>query len=190
MKSLLLKIFSTIVLNTLRISYIGENYRNHKAIFIFWHGKMFCGWWLFKDSKPGAMISKSKDGELLAGLLHSWGYKIYRGSSSSEGKLALEKIVNDISEISKVVITPDGPRGPAKEIKNGVLSLALKSGLPIIPVRINYHFRKKLKSWDSFEIPFPFSKCDVTFGEPVFYNEFITETELELFKKSLADKMS
>ena len=176
-------------MKSLRISYTGAALRDNKAIFIFWHGKMLLGWWLFRNQNPGAMISKSKDGELLSNLLISWGYKLYRGSSSSDGKLALEEIVKDISAIDKIVITPDGPRGPAKQFKNGVLSLALKTGIPIIPVKINLHSKKILSSWDGFEIPYPFSTCDVTFGEPVYYNEYLSGDKLNSFMKVLEEKM-
>lgn len=189
MKSFLLKILSGILLPTLRITFNGEEHKNTKAVYIFWHGKMFCGWWIFRHSNSGALISKSKDGELLASLLDSWGFKLFRGSSSSEGKLALESIVDNISDLSKVVITPDGPRGPARKLKNGVLSLSLKTGLPIVPVKIYYKSKKTLKSWDSFEIPYPFSRVEITFGEPISYEKFLTGPELDAYKFSLEEQM-
>ena len=73
---------------------------------------MLLGWWLFRDKNFSALVSQSKDGEILTNILNSWGYNVMRGSSSKGGKKALEELIS-VSLKSSVVMTPDGPRGPA-----------------------------------------------------------------------------
>ena len=117
----------------------------------------------------------------------------------AEADLQIQKSVFDInlfSELSaknnkSVVITPDGPRGPLFAVKNGALIVSKECHIPIIPVRINYANKFVLsKSWDKFEIPYPFTKCDVHFGNQYFYNEFLEEKELADFKNILSNEMS
>jgi len=178
-----------ILIMTLRIECSGFPEENNRSVYIFWHSKMLLGWWLFKNKNFTALVSQSKDGEILSNVLKSWGYKVLRGSSSKGGKEALDELI-DSAKLNSVVITPDGPRGPAEMIKNGALIISNKNSIPIVPVRIIYKNKKILsKSWDRFEIPYPFSKCEVEFGEGVLYPEYLEDMELENFRKSLSQKM-
>jgi len=178
-------------IKTLRIKIHNRDKHDQKAVYIFWHSKMILGWWLFRDRKFAALVSQSKDGEILTRLLNKWGYNTFRGSSSKGGKEALAELNSTIQTAStSAVITPDGPRGPALQIKNGALILAKENNIPIIPLKITYYKKKILiKSWDKFELPLPFSKCDVTFGEKHYYNEFLEKDKLAEFKQRLSDQM-
>lgn len=150
---------------------------------------MLIGWKLFRNKRYIALVSQSKDGQILSSILSKWKYQVIRGSSSKGGKEAIESIVEN-SENIPVVLTPDGPRGPTQEIKNGALILSNKTGLPIIPVKITYAKKKILvKSWDKFEIPLPFSKCVVEFGNEYSYNEYLPDNELTEFKNLLKQQM-
>ncbi|MBS1492013.1 MAG: lysophospholipid acyltransferase family protein [Bacteroidetes bacterium] len=178
-----------VLVSTLRVEITNESALNKQAVFIFWHSQMLLGWSLFKNKKSCALVSQSKDGEILSTLLKKWNYKVSRGSSSKGGKEAL----NDLFEVAKdgynIVITPDGPRGPLKEIKNGALIVSHECKIPVIPVKINYSSKKILKSWDKFEIPYPFSKCNVKFGKEYKYDEYLDEARLTEFKKQLASEL-
>jgi len=177
-------------LMTVRVKISSNNIADKAAIFILWHNKMLIGWRLFKGKKYLALVSQSKDGEILNTLLERWKYNVIRGSGSKGGKEALEEIISNHREYRSVVITPDGPRGPAGEIKNGALMISNKTGLPIIPVSITYSRSKILsKSWDKFEIPLPFSKCEVRFGDEFHYGEYLPEPKLTEFKETLAKQM-
>ena len=163
---------------------------NKNAVYIFWHSQMLAGWFLFRKNKSAALVSKSKDGEILSNLLSKWDYKVIRGSSSKGGKEALAELINYGKKNYSIVITPDGPRGPANEIKNGALIAANDCKIPIIPIRIEYKSKKiLLKSWDKFQIPYPFSKCTVTFGNEYFYNQYLDETDLKEFKNKLKSEL-
>lgn len=150
---------------------------------------MLIGWNLFKNKGYSALVSQSKDGQILSNILYKWNYDIVRGSSSKGGKEAIDTIINS-KNVNSIVITPDGPRGPSMEIKNGPLILSNKTSLPIIPVKVNYLNKRVLKkSWDKFEVPLPFSKCIISFGDEFFYKEYLPEDELKMFKNSLKAQM-
>lgn len=186
----LLPLLIKILVSTLRIKIGNANALSKKAVFIFWHSQMLAGWSLFKNNKTYALVSQSKDGEILSTLLEKWNYQVSRGSSSKGGKEALKDLTEAAKDGYSIVITPDGPRGPAMKIKNGALIISHETGIPIIPVKVNYSSKKILsKSWDKFEIPYPFSKCEVTFGNEYFYTEYLEKEKLTEFKNKLASEL-
>ncbi|MBS1518927.1 MAG: DUF374 domain-containing protein [Bacteroidetes bacterium] len=186
----LLPLIINLYIKTLRIKLINPPPENKNCIFIFWHSKMLAGWWLLKDKNPAALVSRSKDGDILNNILMKWNYKVVRGSSSSGAKEALQMLCDLVNEGFSAVITPDGPRGPALKIKNGPLVISFKCGVPVIPVSIDYSIKKVLsKSWDKFEIPVPFSVCTVKFGSEYLYEEYLEENELEALKSEISSEM-
>ena len=185
-----LPLLINLLIKTLRIKIHNKPSEDKKYIFIFWHSQMLLGWWLFKDRKAAALVSKSKDGDILNRVLLKWNYKVIRGSSSKGGKEAIDIISGIVNKNNSAVLTPDGPRGPAREIKNGALIISNRCGVPVIPVKIIFHSKKVLaKSWDKFEIPFPFSKCEVNFGNEYYYGKYLPENELNELKKAISNDM-
>jgi lysophospholipid acyltransferase (LPLAT)-like uncharacterized protein len=177
-------------IHTLSLEYVNKPDDFLNKIFVFWHSKMYIGWWLFRKMNFFAMVSKSKDGEILSNVLKKWKYELIRGSSSRDGKEALNMLIQKFSDNKSAVITPDGPRGPVNEFKNGPLILSMKKDIPVIPVQISYNKKHIFnKSWDKFEIPFPFSKCQITFGEEFRYKEFLPEQELSEFRKRICSQL-
>lgn len=160
------------------------------AIFTFWHGKMVAGWLLAKSLLPDkqlqAVVSLSKDGRILSDALEQFDYTLIRGSSSKgadEVKLAMQKA---ISKEQIIVLTPDGPRGPVNQFKYGTLRIASTNNYQLIFAEINYTKAWKLKSWDKFEIPRPFSKTTVKL-HTIDLPDFISEEELRIYTKKLSD---
>lgn len=134
----------------------------------FWHGTMIAPWHSFRGRNCAGMISRSKDGEMLAVLLKKWKYKVIRGSSSKGGKEALAAIVDTLKSGLSVGLTPDGPRGPAHEFKPGAVVAAMRAGAPLILLGAAYRKKIRLKSWDAFEIPYPFTRARLVFSEPIY----------------------
>lgn len=177
-------------LKTIKLNVHNRPDESKNFIFIFWHSKMLTGWYLFRGKGYAALVSKSKDGEILSNILTKWKYKTIRGSSSKGGREALLELKEKLNNNNSSVLTPDGPRGPSNEIKNGALILSFETGVPIIPVKMVN--RKKIilkKSWDKFEIPLPFSRCDVYFGNEHTYNKYLNDDELKNFKYKLSLEM-
>lgn len=155
---------------TVRWTYIGSSIRldNTPCIISSWHARLLLTPLLLGKWQGPLIISDHRDGELISAVFSSFGLEASRGSSSTGGARALLQVIRMAKAGHSPGITPDGPRGPAQVVKDGVAQIALKSGLPIVPVcyATNRHWR--LSSWDKFYIPKPFSKGIVVVGEPLY----------------------
>ena len=142
---------------------------NQPVIFCLWHNRLAISMLVHRrhPRKLAALVSASKDGALLAAVLGRFGVEQVRGSSSRRGPQALLELTSHARRGYDLAITPDGPRGPRYTVQNGVIALAQLTGLPIIPVTCNTRRKLCLKSWDRFQIPFPFSHCELILDEPI-----------------------
>ena len=162
-------------------------------ILALWHHDLFAliSYGLKLRWPLATIVSDSKDGEIITQVLQRVGFVTARGSSTRGGLKAVVRALRLIKEGHRsLAITIDGPRGPRHEPKEGVLYMAAKSGTPIMPVaasvRGKYEFSK---SWDRFQMPFPFSSIRVAAGEPYFIEGDLTEDRLATEKARLHDKM-
>ena len=108
-----------------------------------------------------AIVSASRDGAFLTGILEYFKVQPVRGSSSRRGPQALLELTTWAERGYDLAITPDGPRGPRYVVQDGVISLAQLTGLPIVPVSYYVNWKIRVKSWDRFQIPLPFSLCEM-----------------------------
>lgn len=167
----------TVLLNTCKIKiHRDESFKKlietkQNFVVAFWHGKMMIGWYLHKNSNCAALVSKSKDGNILAHVLTRWNYKVVRGSSHVGGNEALSTITDLIKQNYSMVITPDGPTGPVYKMKAGAVIAAKRTEVPLILVGICSKRKINLKSWDKFEIPLPFSRIEVVYSEPIYIDK-------------------
>lgn len=136
-------------------------------IVAFWHGTMLYPWYHHRNNFMLGLTSYSKDGDLLAKILKKWDYKVLRGSSSKGGDVALGIMVDFAKNEGSVAITPDGPRGPKKEFKAGAVVASKKSDVPLFLLGVWYSKKIILNSWDSFEVPLPFSTVRLIYSEPI-----------------------
>lgn len=148
---------------------IVKNPPSGPMIFLFWHNRLLMTPYLIRKFLPHrhvcGLVSASRDGEVLDRTLARFGIKAARGSSSRQGARALRQLYEAIEEGSDVAVTPDGPRGPMYEMHPGVVSLACNTRSPLVPVGIKFSSAWRLKSWDRFYIPKPFSRVTVEVGE-------------------------
>lgn len=149
------------------------------AIIVFWHGLMLPVWKFFSKNKPYAVVSLSKDGQLLSDLLIKWHYSLIRGSSSKEGKKVLEEL-SEVAKSNYVLVTPDGPRGPLGKFKVGAIVASHRSTTPIYLVAIKIHLGKTfVKSWDKFRLPLPFSKITISISQAELIPQNASREEIE-----------
>ncbi|HPN37043.1 MAG TPA: lysophospholipid acyltransferase family protein [Melioribacteraceae bacterium] len=147
-------------------------------VIAFWHGTMLANWYVNKNKNIVALVSPSKDGELLSNILNKWGYKLQRGSSNKSGKESLDILIELAKQNNTIALTPDGPKGPEKEFKAGAVIIAKKSNLPLILVGVkNKNLYRFKKSWDKFEFPKPFSEIVLNYSEPIMVNSDISYNE-------------
>jgi lysophospholipid acyltransferase (LPLAT)-like uncharacterized protein len=154
-------------------NYIGALWHNRLLIFPLVLRRFF-------PNRPGAaLISASRDGDLLTDAIHRFGYDVVRGSSSRLGASAILQLTEELASGRDVVITPDGPRGPAYELGPGIVFLAQKSGASVLPMNLEYSGCWRLGSWDRFIIPRPFSKVRVLISQPLRVKSITNAHEFE-----------
>ena len=137
-------------------------------IIVLWHDRLFVSGLVARRhfSRPiNALISTSKDGGWLVAFFRLMGLKAVRGSSSKRGAAALMTLTRVVRAGEHAGITPDGPKGPARVCKTGVVGLAKLTGRPIILMGLDYSRCWRLRNWDRFALPLPFSRVDVTFED-------------------------
>lgn len=139
--------------------------------------------------RGAALISASRDGAWIAELVNKVGFDAVRGSSSRQGVTAVLQMAEILASGRDVVISPDGPRGPAYRLGSGVIFLAQKSGAPVIPINLEYSSYWRLKSWDRFFLPRPFARVRVIFGEPYQVGATDTDEAFETERVRLQDAM-
>lgn len=136
------------------------------VIWVLWHNRLLIipiiYERLYRQRKGAALISRSKDGALLARCIERFGGVAVRGSSSRGGAAALAEMKRKIEEGYDAYITPDGPRGPRYSLAPGVIWLAQASHAPLLHMNMECSRCWRLGRWDGFVIPKPFSKIDVT----------------------------
>lgn len=135
-------------------------------IWALWHNRVCIQPYFYNKFFPGrygtAMTSASGDGGLLARVLIHFHIEAARGSSSRRGAEALILTIKRLRQGHDICIIPDGPRGPRYSFAPGSIRLAMKSGVPILPLHYAFSSAWRLKSWDAFIIPKPFSRVDIT----------------------------
>ena len=148
-------------------------------IYCSWHSRLFYWGRLGKDTGTIALISASKDGEIISKILCKVGIYSIRGSSSRGGQEALRQAVELLNNNGKIYITGDGPRGPRHELKAGPIRMAQLTGRPIFPLSWSVTRGCFLPSWDRFLVPFPKSKIVIVLKDPLFIPAEMTEDEFE-----------
>ncbi|HEX4638975.1 MAG TPA: lysophospholipid acyltransferase family protein [Chthoniobacterales bacterium] len=158
-----------------------------------WHNRLLLISVVLKKyfpQRPGAgLISASRDGDLIADVTKRFGFDVVRGSSSRMGASALRELGEVLASGRDVLITPDGPRGPVYELGPGIIYLAQKTGAPVVPVNLEYSSCWRVKSWDRFIIPKPFSKVRCVIGAPQQIRSTSTDEEFEQERLRLQNVM-
>lgn len=174
---------------TLRVTFInGEEERRWRKegamVYAIWHQGVLFAPYLWRWRKGWLLASASRDGEWVAGIIHRFGNITVRGSSSRGGRVAIQKMVEQLKAGVSGGIIPDAPKGPVRVSKPGILVVAQRAGVRIIPTQFGFERCKRLKSWDRTVIPMPFSRAVVKFGEPFLVDPSL---EGEAFDRRLAE---
>lgn len=135
-------------------------------IFLLWHEALLPLLWQHRGQGIAIVVSEARDGRYLAELAVRLGYRIVRGSSTRGATRALLGAVRELEAGHPVAFTPDGPRGPRRELKAGVVAAAQRGGGIIVPLHAAADRAWRLSSWDRFMIPKPVSRVIITYGEP------------------------
>lgn len=174
---------------TLRLRVLGESEILEQIeggrIVAGWHGRTFLaalrwrgkGWW--------ALVSRSRDGEMQNRIFRRFGFRIVRGSTGRGGARAAVECARLLEKGETFVFTPDGPRGPSREVQQGVLWLAKRSGAAIIPGGAAARPCWFARSWDRYMIPKPFAHAVIVLGKPLRVPSDADEDEMRRLAQEL-----
>ena len=164
-----------------------------QVIYCIWHNrlalsmKLYSNYGLRHHQAAGlaGLVSASRDGAFFAAIIERFGIQPVRGSSSRRGGQALLELTTWAERGYDLAITPDGPRGPRYVVQDGAMALAQVTGLPIVPASYHLQWKIQLKSWDRFQIPLPFSRCEIIIGQVMRVPREASDTERESLRQQL-----
>jgi len=137
---------------------------DRQHVCVCWHNELLMSPQAYREvhkhNRASAIISSHSDGSILANVLGYLNIRPLRGSSKKGAREVLLKAFKSIKSGEEVLITPDGPRGPVYSMSDGAIGIALKSKLPIFIMNYKVDRYWRVKSWDKFIIPKPFSKME------------------------------
>ena len=165
---------------------VGGEEKMPPVIYVLWHNRIFVvppAWVKLSRGRRECVVltSASHDGDMVAHAMSVFGLGAVRGSSSRRAVAALVGMKRALRQGNDICLTPDGPRGPRYRVQAGAIKLAESSGAPLVPIHVRFGAAWRLKTWDRFVIPLPFSWVQVTFCKPVHYERGM---EAEAFEEA------
>ena len=159
-----------------------------KYIFAFWHDGLLAP--LVIRTKVRVLISEHADGELIAQVCRHLGFGVIRGSSARGGLRALLEMIRTAHEPAHLGITPDGPRGPRRELQAGTIMVASQTGIPVLPFGVGFSRAWRAPSWDRFAVPRPFSTLVGVVGEPIHIPPNLAKEDLRRWQSLVQDRLN
>ncbi len=135
-------------------------------IYLLWHEALIPLLWRHRQQQVTIVVSEAREGQYLSDYATRIGYQLLQGSSTRGGARALLGAIRALDDGCTVAITPDGPRGPRREIKPGVVHAAQRSGAMIMPLHASSRSAWLARSWDQMFLPKPFAEVHLGYGEP------------------------
>ncbi len=165
------------------------SHKGERIIIAFWHGRLLLMPFGYPGTPVAILISQHRDGEYITRIAERLGFAVERGSATRGGARAFRQLVHRLKSGCNVVITPDGPKGPAGRVKSGVIELSRLSGMPILPIAFSAWPRIQLASWDRFIIPYPFARGAYVWGPPLYVPPDLTKDQAEAYQSQLAERL-
>jgi lysophospholipid acyltransferase (LPLAT)-like uncharacterized protein len=163
--------------------------RGERCIYAFWHARLLP--LVFAERHRGAavLVSRSRDGELIARIIERLGYTTARGSSSRGGREGLLEMLSWAERGRLLAVTPDGPRGPAEVVKPGLVWLASHTGRPVVPAAAAADRAWVARSWDRFRVPLPFARIEIAYGPPIEVPAGLEDEGVEAWRRRIEESL-
>jgi lysophospholipid acyltransferase (LPLAT)-like uncharacterized protein len=162
---------------------LGERY-----IYAFWHEDLLVPAYRYGRRDVWVLISRHADGRLIAEACRHLSLRVVAGSTNRQAVQALRQLIRRGRD-AHLVITPDGPRGPRRKVQPGLAYLAAKTGLAVVPVGLAYRSAWRMRSWDRFALPRPWSAVTCVTGEPIRVPAGAGRAELEEYRRRIEEAM-
>ena len=145
---------------------------NNSVIFSVWHGHLLSIVYDLRDEPINAVAGTHSDADYISSIASRWGWNMIRGSRKERGNIAYKKMINILNNKgSSVFITPDGPTGPRRVPKLGIIRAAQTTGAAIIPVSVHSTRRWGFTNWDTFYLEKPFGEIYIRYGNPIYFKK-------------------
>jgi hypothetical protein len=155
-----------------------------RYIYAFWHENILLPAYQYGRPDIYVLISEHADGELIAEACRHLRFRLVRGSTTRRGVKAVRQMIQ-LAQKNHLAVTPDGPRGPRRQVQAGLVYLAARTGLPIVPMGIAWRRAWRMRSWDRFALPVPWSLASLVTTEPIRVPETVDKDELERYRKQV-----
>jgi hypothetical protein len=156
--------------------------RGDRCIFAFWHARLLPLVYTHRGRSIAVLVSRHRDGELIARVIERLGYLTGRGSSTRSGEEGIRDMLRHAEQGRLLALTPDGPRGPAEQVKPGLVYLASRTGHAVLPIAAAASSAWTFDSWDRFRVPKPFARVVVAYGPPIPVPPGVREDEIETWR--------
>src|SRR5262245_17616437 len=163
--------------------------RGRRYIYAFWHENMLLPAYQFGRLNIHVLISEHADGRLIAEVIRRLGFGVVTGSTTRQGARALRQMITMPGDFH-FGITPDGPRGPRRRVQIGLVALSSHLGLPIVPAGFGYDRPRRLRSWDRFALPRPFTRATCVTAEPVLVPPGAARHLLEAYRQRVESRLT
>lgn len=177
---------------TLRIREVGlDNLEQGKrlgtgaVVYAYWHGRLLGHCYNNRNQGVCVMISRHRDGEIIARIVEKLGFLTARGSATRGAASALKHMLRNLRTGHDLALTVDGPKGPPLEVKPGAVYASAQSGCPVVPTSVGYSSCWHFSSWDRFQFPKPFSSMVVGYGPPIQVPKKLDKQEVALWCKKV-----
>ena len=169
-----------------------ENPNTSPCIYAMWHRNQCAIYGFQNKPKISVLVSKSKDGDVVARGIKPMGFKLVRGSKGRKGAVeATKQMIEVLKNGEMCAMMVDGPRGPAGIVKDGVIKIAKLSGAPIVPVcwhSTNFNWIK-LPSWDGLRMPIGDVRLINLYGKPIYVSEDADDEAIEAARLQLQESL-
>ena len=153
-----------------------------QKIYIFWHEYILFPLYLRGHCNLSMLLSRHRDAEILSHVAHHLGFDFVRGSTNRGGVAAMRQLL-DKSRRMHLAITPDGPRGPRRQLAPGAVYLASRLGMPLVALGFGFDRPWRVPSWDRFAVPRPFSRGRAVVSPEIHVPADLDRTGLEQFRQ-------
>ena len=160
-----------------------------RFIYCIWHENLLLPTITWGGKDIAVLISKHADGQLLGSLITAFGMGMVQGSTNRGGIEAVRKLTKDPNARKHLAITPDGPRGPRRVVQPGIVYVASRAGMKIVPVGVGYRSAWRAGSWDRFAVPKPFSRACCVVDRAIEVPSSAKAADLEDYRLQVQSEM-
>ena len=160
-----------------RKNYLASIEKGRPVIIAVWHGHLLSIVHDLRMEQVNAVAGTHKDADLISEIASRWGWNMIRGSSKEKGNVAYKKMIRALRKPGSILfITPDGPTGPRRIPKPGIIRAAQATNAIIVPTSVHSTKNWKFNNWDTFYLEKPFGKIYIEYGEPITYDKTMNQT--------------